>query len=379
MKMLLILMMAVVPVLLLACGGGDTDKAVAPGFDQAIVSREVPVMVMKEVIVEKAVVAAAESLAGAPADLEIAGRKVISTASVTVEVEEVQQAVGEVRLIAEGLGGFVEHLSSFGRPEQQRATITIRVPQDQFSTALERIEALGEVQAQTEGSEDVSERFIDLEARLKSALREEESLLSLLERANAVSEILTIERELSRVRSEIERFQGQLNFLERRVDLATISVNLVPPEEEADEPPSAALTVEVSDVAGSVDELKALVSRSAGELDSVFLSVRDGKDRADISFRVFTPEFGGALDAIEREGKLVRKELQEGKTPAAGDAKPPKDPDARINVSFEEAEGTNAGLIIAIVAPIGGVALAGLLGLLFYLTYRTGRRRAQAG
>ena len=396
----MVFLMVAVSVLLIACGSGSDSV----GADQGVVvEREVikEVPVERQVSVEKEVkavmllpvpaIAATPALAlrfasspdssgGARGALEVVERKVISTASITVQVDEVQQAVAEVRLIAEGLGGFVERLSSFGREEEQRATITVRVPQSEFFTALERIEALGELQGQNLGSEDVSEQFIDLEARLKSSLREEKSLLSLLERANLVSEILTIERELSRVRSQIERSQGQLNFLERRVDLSTISVTLVPPDEVTGEPPFASLILEVSDVTGSVDDLKALLSRSGGETDSVLLFLRGGKERADISLRVFTPDFGTVVDFLEGDGKLVSKELREGKVPAGGDAEPPEEPDARIDVVFTEAEkGGNTGLIIAIVAPIGGVALAGLLGLLFYLVYRVGRRRTTAG
>ena len=103
-----------------------------------------------------------------------------------------------------------------------------------------------------------------------------------------MSEILTIERELSRVRSQVERLQGQLNFLERRVELATISVNLFPPKEVVAEPPSASVTIQVSDVTGSVDQVKAMVSALDGMLDRVSLLLRDGKERADLSLRVFT-------------------------------------------------------------------------------------------
>ena len=88
---------------------------------------------------------------------------------------------------------------------------------------------VGKVQSKNFGSEDVSERFIDLQARLKSSLREDESLLSLLDRTSTVIEVLAIERELTRVRLDIERLQGQLNFLERRIDLATITVSLSSP------------------------------------------------------------------------------------------------------------------------------------------------------
>ena len=103
------------------------------------------------------------------------------------------------------------------------------MPQAQFSSAVEQIELVGKVQSKNLGSEDVSERFIDLQARLKSSLREDESLLSLLDRTSTVIEVLAIERELTRVRLDIERLQGQLNFLERRIDLATITVSLSSP------------------------------------------------------------------------------------------------------------------------------------------------------
>ena len=393
MKKLMVLVMAGVLLLLVACaGGGDQSKnAVSVGSDETSIRDGV---VVKEMIADKDAAlapavrmavptpalfrgAAVGAQAGGVVELQTAERKVISSASLTVQVEEVQQALAEVRLIAESLGGFVEQLSSSGRPEQQRATVTIRVAQDQFLSAVDRISSLGELQGQSLGSEDVSERFIDLKARLKSSLREEESLLSLLQRAGTVSEILTIERELSRVRSEIERLQGQLNFLERRVDLATVTVTLVPPEEVVGEPPFAALAVEVSDVVTSVEQLKALVSGKKGELDSVLVTLRDGRASAQISLRVFASDFNHVLDTLESEGEVLRKELREGK-PAGPDAEPPKKPDARIDLSFAEGEGSNTGLIVAIAAPTGGVAFVALMGALLYLAHRMGRRRVQA-
>jgi hypothetical protein len=239
---------------------------------------------------------------------------------------------------------------------------------------MERLEGLGEVQNRNVGSEDVSERFIDMEARLKSALRQEESLLSLLKRAQQVSEILTIERELTRVRSEIERLQGQLNFLERRVELATISVSLFPPQEEVPEPPSASLSVELPDVSSRVSEVKNLVSSLGGEVDRVFLFSRDGRERADISFRVLPQDFGQAVEFLEDSGKVRSKELREG-TSDPSTSEPPEEPNASIEVSLIEPEPSNTGLIIAIAAPIGGVVLVVVMVVAFYFTYQAGRRR----
>ena len=310
-----------------------------------------------------------------PGALDTAQRQVISQASVSMGVDEVPVAVAQVRTTAESLGGFVGQLSSSGGPERQQSTMTIRVPQAEFFTALEHIKSLGKVRSENVGSEDVTERFIDLEARLRSALREEESLLSLLERANQVSEILTIERELSRVRSDIERAQGQLNFLERRVDLSTITVSLFPPDAEVAEPPSGSLTIEVSDVSRSVEGIKALVSGVGGELDRVFVAVRDGKESSDVTLRVSSKDFKQVLSSVEAHGKVRYKEIRETTVPVEAEATPPEEPDARIDISFVEKESSVVGRIIAIAAPVGGVALVALLGLLFYAAYRAGRHR----
>ena len=310
-----------------------------------------------------------------PGALDRAQRQVISQASVSMEVDEVPVAVAQVRTTAESLGGFVGQLSSSGGPERQQSTMTIRVPQAEFFTALEHIKALGKVRSENVGSEDVTERFIDLEARLRSALREEESLLSLLDKASQVSEILTIERELSRVRSDIERAQGQLNFLERRVDLSTITVSLFPPDAEVAEPPSGSLTIEVSDVSRSVEGIKALVSGVGGELDRVFVAVRDGKESSDVTLRVFSKDFKQVLSSVEAHGKVRDKEIRETTVPVEAEATPHAKPDARIDISFVEKASSVVWWIIAIAAPVGGVALVALLGLLFYAAYRAGRHR----
>ena len=310
-----------------------------------------------------------------PGALDTAQRQVISQASVSMEVDEVPVAVAQVRTTVESLGGFVGQLSSSGGPERQQSTMTIRVPQAEFFTALEHIKSLGKVRSENVGSEDVTERFIDLEARLRSALREEESLLSLLDKANQVSEILTIERELSRVRSDIERAQGQLNFLERRVDLSTITVSLFPPDAEVAEPPSGSLTIEVSDVSRSVEGIKALVSGVGGELDRVFVAVRDGKESSDVTLRVFSKDFKQVLSSVEAHGKVRYKEIRETTVPVEAEATPPAKPDARIDISFVEKASSVVWRIIAIAAPVGGVALVALLGLLFYAAYRAGRHR----
>ena len=300
-------------------------------------------------------------------------RKIISAASISVQVEAAQDAANAVQAIAEGLGGFVEHLNISGDVDDKRATMIIRVPQAQFLTALERIEALGKVLSKNMGSEDVSERFIDLEARLTSALREEKSFLSLLDKSRTVSDVLAIERELARVRLEIERFQGQLNFLTRRVDLATITVSLEPPSLSGPKPPSASLTVEVPDVSADVEDLKALLSSLNGVVDSVVLSTRDDVERAHLEARVFSADFQRTMDFLEDLGKVKSKELREGVPGEKAGASVEEKPNAAVAVSLLEKQGAvNVPLVIGVILGAAGFML---LVLLLYGVYRLGVHR----
>ena len=298
-------------------------------------------------------------------------RQIISQGSMSVQVADVSTAAARVRAIAEGVGGFVEQLSSNGVGEFQQSTLTVRVPQAEFFSVFEQIKALGEVQNENAGSVDVTEQFIDLEARLKSAQREELSLLSLLDRANVISEILTIERELTRVRGELERLQGQLNFLERRVDLATITVFLTPPQKDNGQAPSGSLTVESSDVSGSVDTIKAVVAQVDGEVDRVFTSTQDGRQRVLMTVRVFAKDFGLLVAAVEDQGGLVSKAVQEGKVGDTGS----DEPGASLDIEFQEKESSTLDRNLAIFAPLGSVGLIAVLSIMLYGAYRMGIRR----
>ena len=396
----------VILALLLACGGGESSgKSMEAGtvrdslgLDRSPVNQELDyfgdpgpagsagsagparrevireVEVVKEVAVEKEMSRAVPVSNGSASVLRIAERKVISTASVSVEVEDVQAAINDVRAIAEGVGGFVEHLTSAGGPARQNATVTIRVPQEDFSPALAHIEALGSVQSATQGSEDVSERFIDLKARLESALREEKSLLALLERANAVSEVLAIERELARVRSDIERFQGQLNFLERRIALATITVDLSLPDEFFPEPPSASLGVEVLNVGGSIEAARKFALSLDARVDRVSITVNDEWETSNLSMRVFPADLQRMIEFLESQGKVRNKRVTEGGTLVAeGSVTTRQRPDANIEVSFFENPGGGAlALVLAIAAVLGVIAL--LVAVAFGFC-RFGRRR----
>jgi hypothetical protein len=151
------------------------------------------------------------------------GRQIIYSAYIRLVVEDVRQTASRLITLASSYGGFVSE-SSIG---SSWGSVTLRVPVSGFQDALKAIEQLGEVEQTSINSRDVTEEFVDLEARLRNLQRQEERLLELLDKAASVRDVLEVERELTRVRAEIERIQGRLNLLGRLVELATVSVELV--------------------------------------------------------------------------------------------------------------------------------------------------------
>ena len=388
MKKLLMLALMLVPVLALACGGNDSpqEASAADGFTEemeflrasddgmAFMDESMEsTMAMSGAFEAEAKELVVEASAG---QLQDAQRDVISTASMSIEVDVVPEAAASVRMIADANGGFIENLSTSGVGSQQSASITLRVPQDRFDTVVEQLSRLGDVPNQHISSEDVTEEFIDLKARLNASTREEQSLLDLLARANSVADVLGIERELSRVRSQIERLQGQINFLQSRIDLSTIYISLFS-SASAGSPPSAMLEVEIDDVSASTEEIKALVARLGGELKRVAVTINGGEERAYIVLKLLRDDFRGVLAAIEAMGEVVFKSLEEGTVLDEEGLKYLDDPDASVEVTLVEAGGLGASVIIAIT--VGSVLFVGAMAGFLFLSYRLGRgRRSQS-
>ena len=140
----------------------------------------------------------------------------VYTAHVTMAVYQVEPALDAIETIARAMGGY---LSS--RNDTQ---IRIRVPRARFDEALHKIEASGDVVHRDVSAEDVTDAFVDTEARLKNARAVRDRLQALLEKA-AVKEAIEIQRELERVTAEIEVYEGKLKVLRDRVAFSTIEVS----------------------------------------------------------------------------------------------------------------------------------------------------------
>jgi hypothetical protein len=157
-------------------------------------------------------VAAAKSVPDSPHSAAM----LVYTASLGMAVYQVEPGLDGVQKVARDLGGY---LSS-----RQDQSITVRIPRDRFDDAVARIEKLGDVTHRDIKAQDVTDEFVDVQARLKNAYNIRDKLADLLSRA-AVKEALDIERELGRVTEEIERMEGRLKLLRDQIAFSTITVN----------------------------------------------------------------------------------------------------------------------------------------------------------
>ena len=158
-------------------------------------------------------------------------RKIIYTSQIDVVVESISSAQERLTKLIESVreqGGYLSRQEIIGSVgSHRRGSWTVRVPLAQFDGFVTEVEKLGELERNSRDSQDVTEAYADLEARLKNKQASEARLLSHLEQSAVLKDTLELERELSRVRGEIEQIQGQLNVLKNKSDLATVTLTLI--------------------------------------------------------------------------------------------------------------------------------------------------------
>lgn len=169
--------------------------------------------------------------APAPAPSALANRKIVYTAQFTIEVTALDEAIEQARQVAASAGGYLSHLEVTGDGLQRRGTLQLRVPVGSFEQAVAALGKLGRILSRGLRTDDVTEQWIDLDTRIANLKHEEQDLLRLMDRAGKVSELLEVERELSRVRGECERLTAQFRNLKQSVELTTIDVTLSLPRD----------------------------------------------------------------------------------------------------------------------------------------------------
>lgn len=216
------------------------DEAPPPGSWAQAAQPALPAVDPQGVAATRAVLGAPEAFqfnaathsSAAQASVASQEEKIIRTAHARIEVDTLHAALVRVRRIASAEGGFVSHESAqTGDGALRTATIEIRVPAARFDDALDSIRLLGKVETVSAHAQEVTEDFVDLEARIANARRLEERLIALLQSSTGkLPDIMQAERELARVRTEIELYEGRLRRLKDRVSFGTIRIDLHEPK-----------------------------------------------------------------------------------------------------------------------------------------------------
>jgi hypothetical protein len=155
----------------------------------------------------------------AMADSPHSAATLVYTASVTMAVYQVEPSLDGVERIAREAEGYLS--------VRQDTSITVRVPRDRFDDAIARIEKLGDVTHRDIKAQDVTDEYVDLQARLKNAYAMRDRLTELLSHA-AIKEAIDIQKELGRVTEEIERMEGRMKLLRDQIAFSTITVSFTP-------------------------------------------------------------------------------------------------------------------------------------------------------
>ena len=164
---------------------------------------------------------------GVPTVITSADRNLILTAKVDMRSKDPWATSAAAQRIASTLGGDVLGLTESGAGDNRSANLTIRVPSARFADAIAQIKQLdAEVATSAVSAQDVTDQFVDLQARLSAKQAEEQRYLAILGRANTIDEILKVDASLANVRTQIEQLTGQINSIKQRTDFSTISMSI---------------------------------------------------------------------------------------------------------------------------------------------------------
>jgi uncharacterized protein DUF4349 len=164
---------------------------------------------------------------GIPTVVVTGDRNLILTAKIDMRSKDPWATSDRAQAIATGLGGDVLNLSQSGSGDSRNASLTIRVPSSRFGDALQQLKSLeGEVATSGVSAQDVTDQFVDLQARLTAKQAEEQRYIAILARANTIDEILKVDASLGNVRTQIEQLTAQINSIKNRTEFSTISMSI---------------------------------------------------------------------------------------------------------------------------------------------------------
>jgi len=215
--------------ILFACSSGQSEKSESKAdsnhsvaFDQAVQSEE------EVFITEDANGSVEKSVDENTSDLAGNNRMVIYNANIEIEVKDFDIAQEMITNLVNNYNGYLVDSSIYtDHQEQMNGNIVARIPQEKFQQFLSEVESIGsKVRGKNVSGQDVTDQYVDLEARLKSKRAVEKRLLQFIEDAENTKDLLAISKDLAIIQEEIERLLGQIKYLENQSSLSTVTIQL---------------------------------------------------------------------------------------------------------------------------------------------------------
>ncbi len=213
-----------------ACGASSSSGSSAS--DSAAWSNSMPAegAVQEAGIYEEAAETDMGSVSETAALDENAGsdRKLIKNVSMAVETEDYTGLVSNIQNRVEELGGYTESFEAYNESSvgNRSASLTLRIPADRLDEFVSQVEEISNIVSRQETVEDVTLTYVDLESRRRMYEEEEDRLLSLLEQAETLEEIIALESRLTEVRYQLESMESQLRPMDNQVNYSTVYLSI---------------------------------------------------------------------------------------------------------------------------------------------------------
>ncbi|WP_337872809.1 DUF4349 domain-containing protein [Ignavibacterium sp.] len=197
--------MFLILIIVTSCNSGDNSKNVSTDFVQ-------PEALTKNISTEQNNISSVE-------------RKIIKSGNIRFETQSVKETQEFIRNIVSEFGGYLGNEDVYNFEDRIEHTIEVRVPEDKFNVLVDKISSSVEkLESKNISTTDVTEDFLDVEARIKTKKELEARYKEILKKATRVDEILNIEREMGNLRSEIESLEGRMNYLKNRIALSSLTI-----------------------------------------------------------------------------------------------------------------------------------------------------------
>jgi len=279
-----------------------------------------------------------------------ANRKLIRNATVELEIVSFDDAVRKITALANEEHGYVATTNSDKQANGKlRGEVAVKILPDNLDRFLQRVRGLGELKNQTLGTEDVTKAYLDTDARLKNARVMEQRLIDMLKtKTGKVSDLLQVEKEVGRVREDIEKMQGELKYWDSQVQFATVTISLA--EKDMEQPAAflikerAQLSVYAPDVERIYKDIKELASPKVQMTSAQLNRDNSGRVSATMSMLIAPEESDNVIKRVKTLGRVENFQMQtqriaQGGSGMSENARTKRDKvELNITISREEQE-----------------------------------------